>query len=393
MSDPKGRLFKRLIREYEFLLEDFEDVYEIHKQANIEMSSELNKVKPKDVFEADYLESEEEPEKENEPGHNDKDLKKLFRKIVFICHPDKAKAEDNAARRTELARYYEQAVTANDEGNWALMVVVAIKLGIELPEEAEAQVEKIQTDTDQLREKINAMTQSYVWQWYQAEEEKRKEMVETYLGLLTKSLNVKKEEPKKSKLILGLGHPRTGTGYTAKLLQSWGLDVGHEKMGEHGTVDWSLSAGDRSLWQDADFKDCEWQHIIYCVRDPRETIASLIYTENTKEGSMAFREKYGVRGHSNPIIVAINSIYRWDELISSLNPKLVFRIEDQSELLFNYLKDQGIELNWNDLIIGQKQNTREHPNWEEVVETFGNLSAKYKIKINMYCRKYGYPCL
>ena len=92
MSDPKGRLFKRLIREYEFLLEDFEDVYEIHKQANIEMSSELNKVKPKDVFEADYLESEEEPERENEPGHNDKDLKKLFRKIVFICHPDKAKA-------------------------------------------------------------------------------------------------------------------------------------------------------------------------------------------------------------------------------------------------------------------------------------------------------------
>ena len=391
MSDPKGRLFKRLIREYEFLLEDYEDVYEIHKQANMEMSSELNKVKPKDIFEADYLESEEEPEKENEPGHNDKDLKKLFRKIVFICHPDKAKAEDNAARRTELARYYEQAVTANDEGNWALMVVVAIKLGIELPEEAEAQVEKIQTDTNQLKEKINAMTQSYVWQWYQAEEEKRKEMIETYISLLAKSLGMPKPVKKDTKLILGVGHPRTGTGYTAKLLQGWGLDVGHEKMGEHGTVDWSLSSGSKSLWQDVNFKEWDWQHIIYCVRDPKETIASLIYTENTKEGSMAFREKYGVRSHGNPIITAINSIYRWDELISSLNPNLVFRIEDQGELLFNYLKDQGIELNWNDLTIGQKQNTREHPSWEEVVKTFGNLPAKYRIKINAFCRKYGYP--
>jgi hypothetical protein len=58
------------------------------------------------------------------------------------------------------------------------------------------------------------MTQSYVWQWWQAEEAKRKEMIETYMALLTKSLKVKNTEPKKSKLILGLGHPRTGTGRT-----------------------------------------------------------------------------------------------------------------------------------------------------------------------------------
>lgn len=388
MDPLKQRLFKRLIREYEFLLEDYEDVAEIHKQANAEMSAELNKVKPKEVFEADYLEEDGEANEEKEPLHNDKDLKKLFRKIVFICHPDKVKSEADQKRRAELAKYYEQAVIANDEGNWALMVVVAIKLEIELPEAAEAQVEKIQEDTNELKTKIDSMTKSYVWQWWQAEEAKRKEMIETYMSLLTKSLKIKNAEPeKKSKLILGVGHPRTGTGYTAKLLQSWGLDVGHEKMGEHGTVDWSLSPGGKSLWQDVDFNDWDWQHIIYCVRDPRMSIPSIVYTE---DGSIEFRKKNGVKVSGNPIVNAINSIYSWDQLISKLEPNLTFRIEDQEMILFNYLKESGSNITWDNIAVGQKQNQRQHPTWEEMIREYGDIPIRYKIKINTYCKKHGY---
>ena len=40
--------------------------------------------------------------------------------------------------------------------------------------------------------------------------------------------------------ILGLGHTRTGTGYTSKVLSDWGLDVGHEVMRKHGIVSWLL---------------------------------------------------------------------------------------------------------------------------------------------------------
>jgi hypothetical protein len=390
MDTAKHRIFKRLIREYEFLLEDYEDVAEIHKQANVEMSSELNKAKPQDVFEADYLEEESEDEAPKEPSHNDKDLKKLFRKIVFICHPDKVKAEADGQRRAELAGLYNQAVSAHDEGNWALMVVVAIKLEIELPVEAEAQVEKIQEDTNKLREKINGMTSGYVWQWYQAEEAKRKEMVETYMALLSKSIRSKQKVQKEQKLILGLGHPRTGTGYTAKLLQSWGLDVGHEKMGEHGTIDWSLAAGKKSLWQEVDFNEVDWQWIIYCVRDPRETIPSLVYTEDTKEGSLRFRKGAGVRDGGNPIVTAINSIYRWDQLVDLIEPDFIFKIETESRDLFDWLEKNGIPVEWNEALIGQKQNTREHPSWEEMIAEFGEIPAKSKIKLNTFCRKYGY---
>lgn len=402
MQDPKSRLFKRLIREYEFLLEDYDDVAEIHKQANVEMSSELNKVKPKDVFEADYLEEESEDEEPKEPNHNDKDLKKLFRKIVFACHPDKVKTETNEQRRTEIANYYNQAVKAHEEGNWALMVVVAIKLEIELPEEAEAQVEKIQEDTNKLKEKINGMTNSYVWQWYQAEEDLRKKMIDDYLSLLTKSLKVKFDDGiiktininnKGSKLILGLGHPRTGTGYTAKLLQSWGLDVQHERIGEHGTVDWTLVPGGKSIWQDVDFREWDWNHIIYCVRDPKQTIPSLVYTEDIKTESINFRIKHGTQIHHNKIVTAINSILKWDDLISNIQPDFIFRIEDQAEDLFNYLNGMCLDLKWNESHINIKNNTREHLSWDDLISEVGYIPSLYKSKINKYCEKYGYPTL
>jgi hypothetical protein len=406
MEEFKNRSFKRLIREYEFLLEDYDDVCEIHKQANAEMSAELNKVKPKEVFEADYLEEDSESKKENESGHNDKDLKKLFRKIVFICHPDKAKAADNQDRKTQLARYYEQAVIANDECNWALMVVIAIKLDIKLPDAAEAQVEKIQEDTNVLRMKINAMTQSYVWQWYQAEEEKRKQMIETYMNLLTKSLKPKvivngKETDASvevtntlgTKLILGVGHPRTGTGYTAKLLQSWGLDVGHETLGNDGTVDWSLVPGGKSLWQDVDFKDYDWNYIIYCVRDPRMSIPSIVYTEDIKSMSKEFRLKSGVVNDFNPIVVAIESILKWDKFADQLKPNFTYRIEDQGEHLFKFLETEGLSVQFDASVIGDAQNTREHPAWDMLLLEYPNIRTRYKNMINAFCEKHGYANL
>ena len=393
MSDPKSRIFKRLIREYEFLLEDFNDVAEIHKQANVEMNSELNKHMSKKEFDAEHSQPEEDTEEVKEPNHSDKDLKKLFRKIVFICHPDKAKAEADNKRREELALYYEKAVIANDEYNWALMVVIAIKLEIELPAEAEAQVEKIQEDARLLKEKIDAMTQSYVWQWYYAEEAKRKEMVDMYLNMLTqaKQAKIAAAVQKEAKLILGLGHPRTGTGYTAKILQSWGLDVGHEKMGEHGTIDWSLSISDKSIWQDLDFNGFDWQHVVYGVRNPRESIASIIDTEDL---SFDFRSKHAkLNRDENPIVSAIKSIHYWDKLIQKIDPNVIFRVEDEGIDLFNYLKDEGVNVTWSDEFLDKKFNSREHRTLEDIIAIHGMPSAKYQIMINTYCRRYGYPTL
>jgi hypothetical protein len=384
-----NKRLQRLIRKYEFLLEDWQDVNEISTAANQEMFREINLNKPAGIFEEDYTKAEDVDAAEIQVEESDLVLKKLFRKIVVKCHPDKLSLELAETERFRLADSYEQAIEANNNKNWALMIIVAIKLGIDLPPEAEEKVEQIEQDVEDLERKIESATKSAAWQFYHADTEAKAEIIKSYINNLITIKTAKAKKPAKEKLILGLGHPRTGTGYTAKLLQSWGLDVGHEKLGDDGTVDWSLAVG-RSIWQAIKLQDWNWRHIIYCVRDPRESIPSIVYTEDTKAISLNFRKENGVIFTLNPIVSAINSIVKWDRMINLLEPEIIYRIEDEGQELFEHLKSIGVEVEWSDTVLGQKQNTREHKSWEEMIAEFGELPAKSKIRINQYCRKYGY---
>lgn len=379
---------KRLIRKYEYLLEDWEEVEEISRAANQEMSAELHKNKPQGIQPSDF--EIEEEEREPTEVNNDVPLKKLFRKVVVKCHPDKLREDISEAERERLLNLYERAVVAHDESNWALMVVVAIKLDVELPEEANEKILEIKEETERLEQKINLTTGSIAWQWYHSDGEAKDKLVEMYLNILQK--NKAMAQKKETKLILGLGHPRTGTGYTAKLLQSWGLDIGHEKMGEHGTVDWSLAAKGKSLWQDVDFKEWNWKHKIYCVRDPRESIASIAYTE-AGGPSFEFRKGHEMRvGNPNPIISAIASIIKWDAMITKMSPNLIYNIESDEEAkkLFDYLQGSGVEVEWNDEFIGKRYNTREHAGFDALLEEYSEIPNRFKRQINEYCERYGY---
>jgi len=395
MSNNISIELKRLIRKYEFFLEDWEDIREISNIANQGMSAELHKHSPPDIKPSDFEEEsiEEKPKRESEKA--DIPLKKLFRKIVVKCHPDKLSNTISESHKFFLLDLYDKAIEAHDSHNWALMVIIAVKLDVKLPEEAEDMIKEISDEVSSLESKIQDTMDSPSWKWYHSDEETKQLIVEQYLNLLQKKKKefLEKNAEKKSKLVLGVGHPRTGTGYTAKLLQSWGLDVGHEKMGKHGTIDWSLSASKKSLWQDVDFKEYDWNHIIYCVRDPRESIASIAYTENIEGPSVRFRTKNGLNLMGNRIVDAIQSIILWDEMIENLEPSFVYRIEDQSKDLFNYLKEHNIDVNWNEDIIGKPQNTREHKTWKELIEESEYIGNLYKKKINKYCMKYGYNLL
>jgi len=382
---------RRLIRKYEFLLQDWEEVEEISKRANQGMSAELHKHRPPGIQPEDFeTEEVESPPAEELP--QDPPLKKLFRKIVVLCHPDKLGVDLTVSQRAERLDLYSRAVEAHDQRNWALMVVVAIKLGVELPPEAEEQVESIEKRTQELEQRINDATGSITWQWYHAVEEQREMLVQSYLQLLGK-LKGDKPTVKGTKTILGLGHPRTGTGYTAKLLQSWGLDVGHERMGEHGTVDWSLAGGGKSVWQEVDFREWNWSHIIYPVRDPRESIASIAGTEQSG-ASLQFRAKFEPNVMmQNQVASAIVSIVKWDQLIRERGPGVTYRIEDQAEEVFKYLTTAGVEVTWSDEAVGKKWNQREHETFDELLKSSEYVLGRYKRQINEYCDRYGYTRL
>jgi hypothetical protein len=383
---------KRLIREYEFLLEDIDDVLEIHKAANQELNRAIRMAKEDDIAESEFEKEDEEEEVETfEDTPERKVLKSLFRKIVFKCHPDQLPKELSEIEKAKMQDLYEKAVIAHDRDNWGLMVVVAIKLDVKLPKEAEDMVGRISEETEGLKKQITQLTGSFAWQWYHAQEDLQKKMVSDYLNTLKMIKEKKALIINKPKKILVVGHPRTGTGYTAKLLQSWGLDVGHETMGEDGTSDWSLATRERSLWQDLNFGDYEWDTIIYCVRDPKDSIPSIVYTEDIKKDSFDYRVECGkFRPDENPIINAINSILTWDKLISDMKPNFTFKIESDHTLLFDFLKRRGYKLEWNEEQVGKRYNTREHKSYEELVQEVPYILSRFKTKINNYCKSLGY---
>ena len=380
--------FKRMLKMYESALEDLEYLKEMASEINSDFNSALAAKKRPDLFENKQVEdlAEEAEDTEKESAVRDPLFKKLFRKIVVQCHPDRMDPDLSIKQQAERLEFYELANKANDEDNMALLITVAIKLDIELSEEYMQHVEKIEEELNNVQKSIENIQGSAAWQWYHLDEEKRDTMLDQYVKHMEKILLGNRPTLVK---ILGLGHPRTGTGYTAFLLKSWGLDIGHEVLGSDGIVAWPLAIEKGPFLYIKDIENkISPELIIYNVRDPKDSIPSIVYTEDTKEESLNFRIENGVIKSVNRVEMAINSILQWDKLISKKNPDFVYRIEDQSKDLFDFIISKDFEVEY--VISKEVINAREHKSLESLRDEMLSVRPSVKKKINTFCIKYGY---
>ena len=130
--------FKRMLKRYESSLEDLEYLREMASEINSEFNSALAAKRRHDIFESKEMEDISEADEDDEPkmdGDRDPLFKKLFRKIVVKCHPDRMDKDLSIKQQAEFLEYYDVATNANDDNNMALLITVAIKLDIELSEE------------------------------------------------------------------------------------------------------------------------------------------------------------------------------------------------------------------------------------------------------------------
>jgi hypothetical protein len=142
--------------------------------------------------------------------------------------------------------------------------------------------------------------------------------------------------------ILGIGHPRTGTGFTSKLLTAWGVNVGHEVLNADGIVAWQLihSKGKYPFMTLPERP--EYSILIYTIRNPLYSIPSIVCTEDINKKSLNFRKKVlGFKIRKNPIETAIDSLIAYDIKARELNP-FPFRIERDQISLFSLLQKDHI---------------------------------------------------
>lgn len=141
--------------------------------------------------------------------------------------------------------------------------------------------------------------------------------------------------------VLVVGHPRSGTKYTAHLLQKCGLDVHHERLGADGMVSWMAATdlnerppfGDRTTRRDA-----SWQTCILVVRHPLNVLASAVHTENTNAKSWAFRLQAvrrvrRINEAANKYAQAVEVLLGWDQLAQLAGVNHVVRVEDAADTL------------------------------------------------------------
>ena len=144
-------------------------------------------------------------------------------------------------------------------------------------------------------------------------------------------------------MIVGLGHPRCGTGFTASLLQQHGRDVGHEELGADGIVSWMQVAKRSSPPWGATLTDYPSDTSVFLVaRSPLAALNS-VATENQQIRSIGFRaeviwERCGVdlfaaANQTGEAAIydflgwAVMSMAYWFRLCLEEKPALVFRVE------------------------------------------------------------------
>ena len=111
-------------------------------------------------------------------------IKKLFRKIAIMTHPDKLTKLDDyeRERKTEL---FLKAREAAEAGRWFALVSTANELGIETPNPDEEQVGLLNSESESIDNEIESIEATYAWLMYTLNtDEQRKLLMTTYLKVL-----------------------------------------------------------------------------------------------------------------------------------------------------------------------------------------------------------------
>jgi hypothetical protein len=209
MNKVKSLEFRKLLKELDYVESDFEYRNEIISEADAQFISSINQFlqnhpELKELYDSKVTEKIEKSIKKNTESEEKKDesddtitddteieeeesvdikeieeeikdkksiseIKKLYREIVKLTHPDKVKNK-------RLNEVYLKATKYYDDNNKIGIYAVCNELLIEY----EIKTEDIQLIYDEIKkyqQKINFLESTYTWKWYNCENEEQKNQI------------------------------------------------------------------------------------------------------------------------------------------------------------------------------------------------------------------------
>ena len=109
-------------------------------------------------------------------------IKKLYRKIASMTHPDKLIASSLSPGEIERKEQaFIKAKEAYERENWYSLYSIASELGITPDDIEEKHIEWIEEDIRLAMGRISKIGQLFTRVWYVSDEEQRKQIIDQYL--------------------------------------------------------------------------------------------------------------------------------------------------------------------------------------------------------------------
>ena len=103
------------------------------------------------------------------------EIKKLFRKIAAIAHPDKAGIGGLLPSEvTRLEELFKKATEAHNNNNWYTLYAIAIDLGIEIDSISDDHINWLEEDIRGTMGSISRIGSLVVWVWYTGDDKAKR---------------------------------------------------------------------------------------------------------------------------------------------------------------------------------------------------------------------------
>ncbi len=142
-------------------------------------------------------------------------------------------------------------------------------------------------------------------------------------------------------LITGCG--RSGTHYTARILQEMGLDIPHETVGKDGTASWKHTAPGVFVYigknRESIIDTTGFKRVLHQVRHPLKVISSM---QTFSDSSWAYMAKFiDLSVHASPVVKGMQAWIGWNQLAGQ-RANWRFQIEQLKECFPEFCLHAGL---------------------------------------------------
>ena len=105
------------------------------------------------------------------------EIKKMFKKVASICHPDKIHDLPDGPNKTWLKNLYTRARQALEDCDFFELLRILQDLDLEPPDITEQQLIEIENKIKAVKKELHMLESTIAWHWYFAKDEATKEKI------------------------------------------------------------------------------------------------------------------------------------------------------------------------------------------------------------------------